>query len=479
MTKIERSGAARNWVQPRARIALVALVAAFVLAGFTARAQNEPSLGDVARQTRKQHALSSEQGTTPAASDANRLAAELEQEQEEAGAAPDGFQWYSGEGYRVSVPAPFTVEGRDDAGVLLATADVTGITTKVFAAVPIAVNGKLGELEFLDLARRFWQRYGSVNCAKPKPGVQGHACTVGGNLLGNQFFGQARFVEGDRRIIPVICFATSLVNNNLDYSIRRRTREELDNLRDEGLRNMGRRDMAYASNQLCGAVLDSIRLKEDYAPPRPAALRAHAEKASLTPYREVAASGTPLGDIARHAKMDAARQEKARVSVEAEDTINTPPPGFRVHSNTRCIQECWQESFFLPENARHVKGGNSDNVYVAMLDDTTSVVIYFGETNVSNGYSEYGTAQDVARRWLHAQGDWGANVIHFNRTVNGHEVSLLRARLKANMNVWTELDVIVAGDGINFNIGCIAREDRFADVESLCSTVWESWRTHR
>jgi len=54
-----------------------------------------------------------------------------------------------------------------------------------------------------------------------------------------------------------------------------------------------------------------------------------------------------------------------------------------VRSTMRCEQQCWQESFFLPENARHVKGGNSDNVYVAMLDKDTSVVIYFGGTTVS------------------------------------------------------------------------------------------------
>jgi hypothetical protein len=269
------------------------------------------------------------------------------------------------------------------------------------------------------------------------------------------------------------------VKNDLDYSIRRRTREELDNLRDEGRRNIGRNEMAYASNRMCDAVLDSIRLREEYGHPAGAPIRAQPEKASLAPYREVAASGPSLGDVARRARKDAAQQERAHVTVEAEDTINAPPPGFRVHSSTRCTEQCWQESFFLPENARHVKGGNSENVYVAMLDADTPVVIYFGGTTVSNGYSDYGTAQDTARKYLHALGDWGANVTRFTRTVNGHEVQLLRSRLPVNLSVLTELDVTVAGDGINFNIGFIAREDRFADAESLCSTVWESWRIHR
>jgi hypothetical protein len=464
----------------RAAITFGALLAIVAATSITTRAQSEPSLGDVARQSRKQRPTGTGRTSTPAAADANRLAAELEQEQEMAGAVPDGFQWYSGEGYGMSVPAPFSVEGRDEVGVLLSTAEVTGITTKVIAGSPIPITGTPGELEFQELVRRYWGSYGAITCAKPKEGVRGHECTVSGNVLGNQFGGTARFIEGDRRIIPVICFATSLVNYKLDYSIRRRTREETDNLRDEGLRNMRRREEAFASNQLCSAVLDSIRLKEDSAQPRGTAVRAATRTASLspTPYHEVSSSSTSLGEVARQTKVETS-QQKSRVSVEAEDTINAAPAGFRVYSSLRCVQECWQESFFLPDSARHVKGGNSENVYVVTRDGTTSVVIYFGETRVSNGYSDYGTAQTVARSWIHAQLDWKTPVVHLNGTVNGHPVERLRSRLTASMNAWTEEDVTVEGDGINFNIGCIAPEDQFPDSESLCSTVWESWRVHR
>jgi hypothetical protein len=467
MTRIERIGTDRHWT------ALVSLMTTLILSGPNARAQNEP-LGDVARQARTER----KQEAAPAATEASRLAAELEQEQEVAGSAPESFQNYTAEGYRVAVPAPFSVEGRDDAGVLLATADVTGITTKVFAANPIAVNSKPGEVEFQELAHRFWGRYGSITCEKPKTGMAGHQCTVFGALFGNRVNGPARFLEGDGRIVPVVCFATTLVNQYLDYSIRRRTPEELDNLRADGMRNMERQATANASHQLCNTVLDSIHLKEEYGRPQ-TALRTQAGKASPKPYQEVSAAGTSLGDIARQARMEAAQQEKAHVTVEAEDTINTPPPGFRIHSHIRCAQACWQETFFLPERARHVKGGNSDNVYVVTHDDTTSVVIYFGGSTVSGGYTEFGMAQDIARRWLHALGDWGADVTHLTGKANGDEVDVVRSRLAANMNVWTEEDVLVERDGINFSIGCIAREDHFADVESLCSTIWESWRIHR
>ena len=61
-------------------------------------------------------------------------------------------------------------------------------------------------------------------------------------------------------------------------------------------------------------------------------------------------------------------------------------------------------SFF--QTLHVIRGGNSENVYVVTRDGATSVVIYFGETRVSNGYSDYGTAQTVARSWIHAQLDW-------------------------------------------------------------------------
>jgi hypothetical protein len=119
--------------EPAARQAAItfgALLAIVAATSITTRAQNEPPLGDVARQSRKQRATGTGRTSTPAAADANRLAAELEQEQEMAGAVPDGFQWYSGEGYGMSVPAPFSVEGRDEVGVLLSTAEVTALLRK-------------------------------------------------------------------------------------------------------------------------------------------------------------------------------------------------------------------------------------------------------------------------------------------------------------------------------------------------------------
>ena len=219
---------------------------------ITTRAQSEPSLGDVAR--RKSQAASHGPGrtSTPAAADANRLAAELEQEQEMAGAVPDGFQWYSGEGYGMSVPAPFSVEGRDEVGVLLSTAEVTGITTKVIAEVN-PNHGTPGN----------WKRelvpilgsYGAITVPSRRKASGDTSARVSKRSRKSIIWRNGTLHR--RRPSDYSCDLFCDVAGQLqaDYSIRRRTRGETDNLRDEGLRNMRRREEAFASNQLCSAVL--------------------------------------------------------------------------------------------------------------------------------------------------------------------------------------------------------------------------------
>lgn len=475
-TPTDRKEVAGGHSKLRIRTAVATLVAVFLTAGSHVSAQDEPSLGDVARQTRKERTLGKQQVSTPAASEASRLTAELEQEQEETGAPPAGFQSYSAEGYSVSVPAPFSVEGRDDNGILLATAAITGVTTKVFAATPIHISAHPSDLEFNALAQGFWRPYGSLSCEKSKPGAPDHHCFLGGTLLQYQFTGEARFIEDDNRIVPVVCFSTVLPSEDVDFS-QAYTGDQRAQMSDRALRNMDRRSMATYSSRLCKTVLGSIRLKVGPVQLHVTNARVQAAKVLMTSEGGTG-EGPSLGNLARETRREAAQGARSKISVESEDTINAAPPGFRVHSGDRCSRECWQETFFLPENARRVKGGNSENVYVAMLDDTTSVVIYFGTADVY-GSSEFAKAQAVARRWIHAERDPRAKEIHIRRTINGREVAIVRSGLIANMNAWIEEEAGVGAEGLNLSIGCIAREDRFADAESICSTIYESWRLHR
>jgi len=247
----------------RLMIALV-VVLPFFFAALPAAAQDDSSLGDMARKVRSDRILAQPAVTQP--TEATRLAAELEQEQEEAEAAPEGFQSYHAEGYRVWVPSPFSVEDRDDNGVLLATPDVTGITTKVFVGTPIQITAHPTDLEFQALAGTFFRPYGSISCDKPRPGSLSHSCSAGGTLFSYRFSGDARLIEGHQRIIPVVCFATDLPTEDVNIQAPR-TRDQQIEMGNRLMRNFDRRSMVAYSNRLCGTVLDSIRLKEDSTRP--------------------------------------------------------------------------------------------------------------------------------------------------------------------------------------------------------------------
>ncbi len=425
-------------------------------------AQTERSLGDVARQAQSERAQSAAETST------QQLTTAMQNDQEKSAGAPDGFAGYAAEGYRLWVPAPFSVEGRDEAGTLLATADVTGVTTKVFVGEPIPSTRKLTELEFREFAQEFWRRYGGLGCTKGKPGATRHWCGVAGNLLGNRVNGQAVFVEGNNSIVPVVCFANYVPQQPINRASKR---EEVVRA---ALANMRQEQATKRSQDLCGTVLDSVRLND-------VAINVGRAKTPAKPVSVLGSGeGTSLGDIARKTREEASQSAKPKLEVESEDTINRAPAGFRTYTNMRCVSEtCWQETLFLPQNARRVTGGSSDTVYVAMLEENTSVIIYFGTTDVWNGYSEFGRASEVAHRWVHAQFDYSAKPLQSVRTINGRQVSVVRTRSVASLNAWDEEVAAVGVQGVNVSIGCLAREDRFADVEAVCSTVFDSWRISR
>src|SRR5579863_712330 len=98
------------------------------------------SLGDLARQSRAQRGQS---GTTP--SKAQDLANELQQEQEESENAPIGYKTYNAGDYRLFVPFPYEIEGRDENGTVLAGSRVGVTNTVVMAGNPLSFPPNLDD----------------------------------------------------------------------------------------------------------------------------------------------------------------------------------------------------------------------------------------------------------------------------------------------------------------------------------------------
>src|SRR5882757_1488842 len=101
--------------QVLARWRMVTALPFLVAASFSVQAQQGNSLADAARQARAQKQVVSK----PEDNQAQRVADQLSEEQN-SGDAPSGFKTYNAGEYKVSVPAPFTVDGHDEGGAVLA-----------------------------------------------------------------------------------------------------------------------------------------------------------------------------------------------------------------------------------------------------------------------------------------------------------------------------------------------------------------------
>src|SRR3954451_14183425 len=77
--------------------------------------QDEPSLAQAARQARADRSHNQAQNTNAASGSAEVI----DQDEDGSDSAPDGFQNYDADGYRVLVPGPVSAEGRDERGTLI------------------------------------------------------------------------------------------------------------------------------------------------------------------------------------------------------------------------------------------------------------------------------------------------------------------------------------------------------------------------
>src|ERR1700730_16828742 len=107
-----------------------------------AQDSDEPnSLGDIARQTRA-HVASEPEGKSSKAQD---LVDEMQQEQEAAANAPTGFVNYNAGDYRLFVPFPFHLEGRENGGAVLLGSSLGINNTEVLAGTPLPIPPNLSD----------------------------------------------------------------------------------------------------------------------------------------------------------------------------------------------------------------------------------------------------------------------------------------------------------------------------------------------
>src|SRR5579864_1519192 len=116
--------------------------------GQDSDSQSRP-LGDVARQTRAQA------DTNGQPSKAQQLVDEMQREQEEAANAPTGFKSYDAGDYRLFVPFPYSLEGRENGGAVLLGSRLGVTNTEVMAGAPIQIPANLSDSDLLNTVRQF------------------------------------------------------------------------------------------------------------------------------------------------------------------------------------------------------------------------------------------------------------------------------------------------------------------------------------
>ena len=111
------------------------------------------TLGDLARQTRAQHAANDGKS-----SKAQELVDEMQQEQEAADNSPVGFKNFDAGDYRLFVPYPYSLEGRDNGGAVLLGSRLGITNTEVVAGAPIPIPARVSDADLLNAVREILAR---------------------------------------------------------------------------------------------------------------------------------------------------------------------------------------------------------------------------------------------------------------------------------------------------------------------------------
>ncbi|MGC1451898.1 MAG: hypothetical protein WA830_17860 [Candidatus Sulfotelmatobacter sp.] len=182
---------------PSVRMVLASAAAMICLAAaLLAQDSASPnSLGDLARQTSALHA--SDEGKS---SKAQELVDEMQQEQEATENAPTGFKNYSAGDYRLFVPFPHSLEGRENGGAVLLGSRLGVTNTAVLARAPIPIPANISDTQLFSVVRQLASLHGSqAYCTAIKQGShKAFRCSWQGNpfLLGRVVWGSMEFIVG-------------------------------------------------------------------------------------------------------------------------------------------------------------------------------------------------------------------------------------------------------------------------------------------
>ncbi len=479
------------------------LAAACILCLSTfARAQDsdEPnSLGDVARQTRAQLASAGESKS----SKAQDLVDEMQQEHEAAAAAPTGFVNYDAGDYRLFVPFPFNLEGRENGGAVLLGSNVGINNAEVLAGTPLPIPPNLSDRDLSDTARQLAQGYSqSASCSAIKLGShKAFRCGLSkAFLLEREVTGSIEFVVTSNSLIPVMCVSADemrkcVPRSALGYQPCGNLHPTWDEVQKTKAAKLAQYHDQMANAQACDQIIyPSIQIKEDQLKedivvhpatiPEGKAPRTEVTAAAIpepeNAVTESAPSAPSLAELARQTRRASHGQTQA--TLDNAEGNSLAPAGFQAFVLQFCHnpQQCSEASVVIPDKSEVVSRTNGQHIFKAPLDGEP-VMLYAGPADVNAPYRSLTDPDYIRMRDLANSNGWSRekpdSVSTQDLTIDGKPALMTRFRFQRDQKRWWIGERVLTGtQGIPFLLGCAAPEEHFADAEVLCTTLVKSLR---
>ena len=451
------------------------------------------SLGDVARQSRSQ----TDSKGQP--SKAQQLVDEMQREQEEAANAPTGFKSYDAGDYRLFVPFPYSLEGRENGGAVLLGSRLGVTNTEVMAGTPISfpagvTPGVLSDVNLLNLVRQLAALHGqSPYCSAMKLGERKAfrcAWSTSPRLLGQEVWGTMVFVVASNSVIPVMCVSPddSLHQQCVVYdtwghntcSDRYRAWPDVQKTIEARYRE------ETTTVQACDQIIyPSIRLKEDVVvhPVTIAEAKPLKTVSGTVPEDTSVVAGTPsesLAELARQTRQAPRRQSQTKLDNAEGESV--APAGFQSFTIQYCLnpQQCSEAKVVIPEKAEVVSRVNGQYILKSMLNGG-AVMLYVGPADVNSPYRSMTDPDYIRMRDLANSNGWTREktdgVSTQELTIAGRQALMTRFRYQRDQKTWWIGErALIEMPGAQFLVGCTAAEQNFAEAEALCTTLVNSLR---
>jgi hypothetical protein len=445
-----------------------AVLPLFLFGASSVQAQQGTSLADAARQARAQ-----KQAVPHSDSTAQQLADQLADDQNDNG-APGGFKTYNTGDYKVWVPAPYRVEGHDDAGTVLSGPSVGAKQPLVLLGTPLANRFGNNDDALQDAATQFSHVYAqTASCTKTS--VASHTafqCGLGAaNLLGKRVSGNAVFLRSANKIYPILCvtptdsWSRDIYNNARSTQLAKQWAQE--NLSKES------DDVKNVMHQ-CETVFQSIHLTEG-----PSSQSVVAASQAAPPPASSADSGSgsgpsSLADAAHGLHTPHAQEAPTPVPPANVQSQSSIPEGFKAQPFTYCKtrSQCFDASVLVPTDAQLVSSSCKQYIFQVKVQGAPFLLLAgpAGGEGCAAGASPGQVSWSELAAPDNARAPGTFNTISSRQTtIDGKPAVIIQIGLRKSGESWMGKRAEIESNGVPLVVGCLGHRDHFADADAVCS----------